>query len=73
MQGEAFGVITRNDIPDNIRKKESITGFSADFREHNLNISQNPNTTSWRSCNFYHLFSFFSYFQKNIVIYIISN
>ena len=40
------GVKNWNDIPDNIRERESVARFKTDFREYLLNL-QDPNTTPW--------------------------
>ena len=44
------GVKNWNDIPDNIRERESVARFKTGFREYLLNL-QDPNTTPWYSSN----------------------
>ena len=41
------GVKNWNDIPDNIRERESIARFRTGLRDYLLNLSQDPNTTPW--------------------------
>ena len=41
------GVKTWNDIPDNIRERDSIARFRTGLRDYLLNLSQDPNTTPW--------------------------
>ena len=41
------GVKNWNDIPDNIRERDSIARFRTGLRDYLLNLSQDPNTTPW--------------------------
>ena len=51
------GVKNLNDVPDNVRERDSITRFRTDLRDYLLNLSQDPNTTPW-SMNITIFFSF---------------
>ena len=42
-----FGVKNWNDIPDNVRDRDSIARFRTGLRDYLLNLSQDPNTTLW--------------------------
>ena len=41
------GVKNWNDIPDNVRERDSIARFRTDLRDYLLSLSQDPNTTPW--------------------------
>ena len=41
------GVKNWNDIPDNVRERDSIARFRTGLRDYLLNLSQDPNTPPW--------------------------